>query len=245
MLITHDMGVIAETADRVAVMYAGRIAEIGPVRDVVQTPAAPLCRGPDGRDPDAWRARPTGWCRSPARCRGWRRCRAGCAFHPRCSFAFARCHRRAAGAGCPRGTPGRLLPRRGRAGVQSPWRSRRINPGLGSSRLSPRSRPKLRRRPAVRSMTEAPLVEVSGPAPRLRRLATLARPRAGAREPAIAEGRRRRLLRHRQAARPSRSWANPAPARSTVARMVVGLLPPTAGEVLIDGVSMTDQRGRG
>src|SRR6516225_4525713 len=36
MLITHDMGVIAETADRVAVMYAGRIAEIGPVRDVVQ-----------------------------------------------------------------------------------------------------------------------------------------------------------------------------------------------------------------
>ncbi|MCW5750763.1 MAG: ABC transporter ATP-binding protein, partial [Alphaproteobacteria bacterium] len=35
MLVTHDMGVIAETADRVAVMYAGRIAEIGPVQDVV------------------------------------------------------------------------------------------------------------------------------------------------------------------------------------------------------------------
>src|SRR4029453_18234384 len=33
MLVTHDMGVIAETADRVAFMYAGRIAEIGPVRD--------------------------------------------------------------------------------------------------------------------------------------------------------------------------------------------------------------------
>ena len=32
MLVTHDMGVIAETADRVAVMYAGRIVEIGPVR---------------------------------------------------------------------------------------------------------------------------------------------------------------------------------------------------------------------
>ena len=42
MLITHDMGVIAETADRVAVMYAGRIAEIGPVRDVVEAAAAPL-----------------------------------------------------------------------------------------------------------------------------------------------------------------------------------------------------------
>ncbi|MFM7689292.1 MAG: ABC transporter ATP-binding protein, partial [Alphaproteobacteria bacterium] len=36
MLVTHDMGVIAETADRVAVMYAGRIAEIGPVRNVVK-----------------------------------------------------------------------------------------------------------------------------------------------------------------------------------------------------------------
>lgn len=36
MLITHDMGVIAETADRVAVMYAGRIAEIGRVRDVIK-----------------------------------------------------------------------------------------------------------------------------------------------------------------------------------------------------------------
>lgn len=39
MLITHDMGVIAETADRVAVMYAGRIIEIGPVQDVIRNPA--------------------------------------------------------------------------------------------------------------------------------------------------------------------------------------------------------------
>src|SRR2546427_8739098 len=38
MLITHDMGVIAETADRVAVMYAGRIVEVGPVADVIHRP---------------------------------------------------------------------------------------------------------------------------------------------------------------------------------------------------------------
>jgi peptide/nickel transport system ATP-binding protein len=44
MLVTHDMGVIAETADRVAVMYAGRIAEIGPVRDVVKHPCIPTPR---------------------------------------------------------------------------------------------------------------------------------------------------------------------------------------------------------
>ena len=43
-------------------------------------------------------------------------------------------------------------------------------------------------------------------------------------------------------ARPSRWSANPARARSTVARMVVGLLPPSSGEVIIDGVSMTMPR---
>ncbi len=53
MLVTHDMGVIAETSDRVAVMYAGRIAEIGPVQGCRAEPAASLCQGPDGRDPDA------------------------------------------------------------------------------------------------------------------------------------------------------------------------------------------------
>ena len=55
MLVTHDMGVIAETSDRVAVMYSGRIAEIGPVRRRRAQPAASLCQGPDGRDPDAGR----------------------------------------------------------------------------------------------------------------------------------------------------------------------------------------------
>ena len=41
MLVTHDMGVIAETADRVAVMYAGRLAEVGAVEDVVRRPKHP------------------------------------------------------------------------------------------------------------------------------------------------------------------------------------------------------------
>ena len=45
MLITHDMGVIAETADRVAVMYAGRVVEIGPVRDVIREPKHPYTVG--------------------------------------------------------------------------------------------------------------------------------------------------------------------------------------------------------
>ncbi len=51
MLITHDMGVIAETAHRVAVMYAGRIVEIGPVRDVLQAPQHPYTVGLMGSIP--------------------------------------------------------------------------------------------------------------------------------------------------------------------------------------------------
>jgi peptide/nickel transport system ATP-binding protein len=52
MLITHDMGVIADTADRVAVMYAGRIAEIGPVRKVILEPFHPYTKGLMGSIPD-------------------------------------------------------------------------------------------------------------------------------------------------------------------------------------------------
>src|SRR5436190_1906327 len=51
MLVTHDMGVIAETADRVAVMYAGRIAEIGPVRDVIKHAQHPYTKGLMGSIP--------------------------------------------------------------------------------------------------------------------------------------------------------------------------------------------------
>ena len=51
MLITHDMGVIAETADRVAVMYAGRMAELGAARDVLTTPTHPYTIGLMGSTP--------------------------------------------------------------------------------------------------------------------------------------------------------------------------------------------------
>jgi peptide/nickel transport system ATP-binding protein len=53
MLITHDMGVIAETADRVAVLYAWRLAEIGPVRDVILDARHPYTKGLMGVDPHA------------------------------------------------------------------------------------------------------------------------------------------------------------------------------------------------
>ncbi len=90
MLITHDMGVIAETCDRVAVLYAGRIAEIGPVHEVINHPAHPYTVGLMGAIPDITKeverlsqidgamprlnAIPT-----------------GCAFNPRCPKTFDKC----------------------------------------------------------------------------------------------------------------------------------------------------------
>jgi peptide/nickel transport system ATP-binding protein len=91
MLITHDMGVIAETADRVAVMYAGRLVEIGPVLDVIKRPKHPYTVGLMGSIPvisedvealvQIEGAMPRLTEIPP-----------GCAFNPRCLEVMDRCH---------------------------------------------------------------------------------------------------------------------------------------------------------
>ena len=91
MLITHDMGVIAETADRVAVMYAGRLAEVGPVAAVVKQPAHPYSEGLMGSIPSLTHrverlrqidgSMPRLTAIPP-----------GCAFNPRCGRVFDRCY---------------------------------------------------------------------------------------------------------------------------------------------------------
>lgn len=90
MLITHDMGVIAETADRVAVMYAGRIVEIGPVRQVIKNPQHPYAAGLMGAIPalDTRLNRLTQISGSMPRLDA---IPAGCAFAPRCTKAMDRC----------------------------------------------------------------------------------------------------------------------------------------------------------
>lgn len=90
MLITHDMGVIAEAADRVAVMYAGKLAELGPVRDVLSAPRHPYTDGLMGSTPLASRGQarlrqiPGAMPRLDA-------LPGGCAFHPRCPVASDTC----------------------------------------------------------------------------------------------------------------------------------------------------------
>ena len=90
MLITHDMGVIAETCDRVAVLYAGRVAEIGPVGDVIHRPQHPYTVGLMGSIPamDEDRERLLQIDGSMPRLNAIPK---GCAYNPRCPKVFERC----------------------------------------------------------------------------------------------------------------------------------------------------------
>jgi peptide/nickel transport system ATP-binding protein len=91
MLVTHDMGVIAETAGRVAVMYAGRVVEMGAVNDVLNRPAHPYTHGLMGAIPvigtDGMRRLP----QVPGAMPRPESLPAGCPFHPRCARAQDAC----------------------------------------------------------------------------------------------------------------------------------------------------------
>jgi len=92
LLITHDMGVIAETADRVAVMYAGRIAEIGPVRKVIRHPRHPYTEGLMASIPSI-AGRTTRLAHIEGAMPRLDATPPGCPFHPRCRMALPRCAR--------------------------------------------------------------------------------------------------------------------------------------------------------
>jgi peptide/nickel transport system ATP-binding protein len=97
ILITHDLGIVAGTAQRVIVMYAGRMAEEAPVDELLRNPKHPYTRGLIGSLP---RRRAAGGRRGRTRGRlqeiagivpSLREAIPGCAFAPRCSFATDRC----------------------------------------------------------------------------------------------------------------------------------------------------------
>ena len=92
MLVTHDMGVIAEAADRVAVMYAGRLIEIGPVEQVLRAPAHPYTRGLMASIPTLG-ARVERLNQIDGSMPRLDAIPPGCAFNPRCTSAGPRCLR--------------------------------------------------------------------------------------------------------------------------------------------------------
>ena len=86
LLITHDLGVVAQTADRVAVMYLGRIVEEAPVRALIKSPRHPYTRGLLQSLPGLH----TGGHRLPSisgSVPGPLARPTGCPFHPRCPYA--------------------------------------------------------------------------------------------------------------------------------------------------------------
>jgi peptide/nickel transport system ATP-binding protein len=89
LLITHDLGVIAETADRVAVMYAGRIVETGPVRAIFRNPSHPYTRGLLASIPGGTAGSRLHAIEGSVPLLG--ALPAGCAFNPRCPDCFAPC----------------------------------------------------------------------------------------------------------------------------------------------------------
>ncbi|MGK7376659.1 ABC transporter ATP-binding protein [Planococcus sp. 1R117A] len=90
LLITHDMGVVAEVADRVMVMYAGQKIEEGPVEQIFNNPSHPYTIGllnsvPNVDDPE-FELEPI-----PGNMPGLNEKIPGCRFHPRCKFAMDKC----------------------------------------------------------------------------------------------------------------------------------------------------------
>ena len=92
VLITHDMGVIADTADRIAVMYAGRLIEIGPTRLVLKAARHPYTQGLMASIP-SMRRRGTRLAQIEGSMPRLDAMPPGCAFHPRCTVAEGRCQR--------------------------------------------------------------------------------------------------------------------------------------------------------
>jgi oligopeptide/dipeptide ABC transporter ATP-binding protein len=89
--VTHDLGVVAQTCDRVAVMYAGRIVEEEPVATLFREPRHAYTRGLLDSVPTAGQARrllrPIPGTPPQPEARP-----SGCAFAPRCGYVVARCH---------------------------------------------------------------------------------------------------------------------------------------------------------
>ena len=91
ILITHDLGVVAEVTERLMIMYAGKVVEEGPTRQIIEQPGHPYSRGLLAALPQrAERGQRLN--QIPGTMPGIADLPQGCAYHPRCERAYAGCH---------------------------------------------------------------------------------------------------------------------------------------------------------
>ena len=91
ILITHDLGVVAEVTERLMIMYAGKVVEAGPTRQIIDHPGHPYSRGLLAALPQRVE-RGHRLNQIPGTMPGIADLPAGCAYHPRCELAYAGCH---------------------------------------------------------------------------------------------------------------------------------------------------------
>jgi peptide/nickel transport system ATP-binding protein len=91
ILITHDLAVVAQTCDRVAVMYAGRLCESGPKREVLKTPRHPYTQKLIACQPSVGTGAKSSFANIPGQPPSVTAYPSGCRFHPRCEQAMAHC----------------------------------------------------------------------------------------------------------------------------------------------------------
>lgn len=227
LLITHDMGVIAETCDRVAVMYSGRVVEEGPVAQVIQAPRHPYTAGLMAAIPDIDQETHR-LAHIPGSMPRLDALPLGCGFHPRCAFADDQC----------RSSRPPLSDLGGRTAAAC-WhldalsqQKKPTSDGLQPFMVRPESKVTV-----DPTQPLAPLVEVHG----LSRTFDVSDPWLSR----MLSGGRRRHLRAVQEVSLSipkgKTFAlvgESGCGKSTMARMLVGLDHPTQGEVRFDGQSL-------
>ena len=232
ILITHDMGVIAETADRVAVMYAGRIVEIGPVRDVIKAPKHPYTKGLMGSIPTLEDGQGR-LAQIPGSMPRLNQIPKGCAFNPRCAAVHDRClverpERR------PAGTAEVACFLYDATGAEPIPAFAPASPGPTIFAPAPRPTPNVETRPLVEITDLARTFDVSKPW--LNRVIE--------REPRqflkAVDGISVTIRKGETFALVGESGSG----KSTVAKMIVGLIQPTAGRIVFDGEDIGGAAGQ-